>query len=328
MVQISVLMSVYNENENELRKSIESILKQTYTNFEFIIVIDNPGNVNISEIISAYANRDNRIKIIRNEINLGLASSLNRAASIAIGNYFLRMDADDISDLKRFELQYKIISDSVYDVVCSDYYFIDESGNLLNKPTAWYDSYSINKLMPLRNVVHHPTIIMRAESLRKIGGYRDFPCAQDYDLWLRMIGAGCKFFMMREKLLYYRIRTESTTKKNRHKQQCTLNYIRNMHQQKQMNGEDIYSYDAYIKYLVQKGVGNETVEQDFLDNYNKYMSAITEIRKGKLLSGVNKAVQVIFCSKNYRPVPINSIRFALLSKLLKMQYKILIRKGK
>lgn len=99
--KISVIMSAYNESFDELNKSIDSIINQTYQNIEFIIVSDNPENKNIKMAVQA-AN-DQRIKFIENKENIGLVQSLNRAISKATGKFIARMDADDISRKNRLK---------------------------------------------------------------------------------------------------------------------------------------------------------------------------------------------------------------------------------
>ena len=94
---ISIVMAVYNEKETELRQSIESILKQSYQNFEFIIVLDNPDNQALAAVLNEYAKEEPRIVLISNEHNLGLAPSLNRGLKASRGDYIARMDADDIA---------------------------------------------------------------------------------------------------------------------------------------------------------------------------------------------------------------------------------------
>ncbi|CAM5185006.1 O-antigen biosynthesis glycosyltransferase WbnJ [Ureibacillus acetophenoni] len=195
MIKISVLMSVYNETKEDLIKSIESVLNQTLTCFEFIIVNDNPNNTTLINVLKHYEKIDKRVKIIYNVSNLGLALSLNKAAEIATGEYFIRTDADDICSIDRFEKQYNFIKDTNYDLVCSDYYFIDELGEPINRSVRWYEHNSLKKLLPFHNVIHHPTVIMRASVFRSLNGYRNFPCAQDYDLWLRMLLNDCNFYM-------------------------------------------------------------------------------------------------------------------------------------
>ena len=105
MPKISVLMSVYNEPIDWMRQAIESILNQTYKDFEFIIVNDNPEREENQFVLNEYRNKDSRIIILCNEHNIGLTKSLNKGLTVANGEYIARMDADDIALPKRFEKQ-------------------------------------------------------------------------------------------------------------------------------------------------------------------------------------------------------------------------------
>lgn len=106
---ISVIMSVYNESEY-IAEAIESILKQTYKKFEFIIV-DDCSTDETPEIIKHYAESDNRIIFVQNETNLGLTQNLNKALNISNGAYIARMDGDDISLPERFERQIEFLNE-------------------------------------------------------------------------------------------------------------------------------------------------------------------------------------------------------------------------
>ena len=218
---ISVLMSVYNETLDEIRQSLDSILSQTYTDFEVIVVLDQPQYMEGLALLRKYAEKDSRIRILENEKNIGLALSMNYAAENARGEYLLRMDADDICMPERFQLQYDAIQKGNYDLVCGNYDFIDEMGNLLLQKPAIYTDRQLEALLPHRNTIHHPTVIMRAAKFHEVGGYRNYPCAQDYDLWLRMKCAGYRMHMMSEKMIQYRVRQASTTVQKRYKQSCT-----------------------------------------------------------------------------------------------------------
>lgn len=312
---ISVLMSVYNEKENEIRESIDSILSQSYSDFELIIVVDKPDNQEAIDLLNEYAEKDSRVKIIVNEKNIGLALSMNVAAEAASGEYFLRMDADDICYPERFKLQYEAIKDSDYDLICGNYDFIDEDGNMLPQKAAVYNDKQLHKLMPLRNIIHHPTIIMRADKFRAIGGYRNYKCAQDYDLWLRMLCAGYKMHNMPEKLIKYRVRLASTTLMNRYKQVCTLRYIGTLYKNKEkMSG---YSYEGYLEYLDKNGADNSVANEDFKANSKLYLDSKAALKKGKIATGIKGLSKVIFTSKYYRPNILNSIKIALVTKLNK-----------
>lgn len=318
MLSISVLMSVYNETESELRQSIESVLNQTFNDFEFIIVNDNPSNSVINKVINEYVNLDSRIKILINETNIGLAESMNKAASIAKGRYYLRTDADDICELSRFEKQYKIISENGYDIVFSDYFVINENGDYIEKGNTWFDSYTIKKLLPFENIIHHPTVIMKASSFNKINGYRNFLCAQDYDLWLRMVLENYSFYMMRDKLLMYRVRTASTTSRKKFMQICTLNYIMQLYDIKKKTDIDSYSYNEYLKYLENNGVFDLKKRNDFMNSLNLYQEGVKELKRKMVFSGTKKILLSLKRSNKLRITLKRKIKYITYSKLLKL----------
>ena len=160
---VSVVMSVYNESEEYLRKSIESILNQTYTDFEFIIILDNPDNKKAKDILKEYENKDGRIILLENEKNMGLAPSLNRGVKVARGKYIARMDADDIALPERFEKQlYFLENNQDYAVCFTQVFFIDEDGNLLDRENSdVMTDEQIRKVIFIHNPLHHPTAMIR-----------------------------------------------------------------------------------------------------------------------------------------------------------------------
>lgn len=245
--KISVLMSIYNETIEQIKESIDSVMKQTYTDFEFIIVVDNPNYSEAINLLSYYRSIDNRLQYYINESNIGLALSMNVAASKANGMYYARMDADDIAAPDRFEKEVTILNTGNYDFVFCDFSFIDENGNILEKETYIFNDKQISILLPLRNIIHHPTVMFTSNIFNTVGGYRNYICAQDYDLWLRMLKANCRFHMINEKLMKYRIRGNSTTGSKRKKQKNTLRYIKKLYKNRpSMSG---YCYDDYLQFL-------------------------------------------------------------------------------
>lgn len=312
---ISVLTSVYNETLAEIRESLDSILGQSYADFELIVVLDRPGYAEGLALLQEYAAKDARVKVLVNEKNIGLALSMNYAAEHARGEYLLRMDADDVCYPGRFNLQYEAIRSGRYDLVCGNYDFMDEDGNLLpQKPTVYTDG-QMSALLPYRNIIHHPTVIMTAKAFRDAGGYRNYPCAQDYDLWLRMKCNGCKMHMMPEKLIKYRVRQASTTVQKRYKQSCTGEYIRKLYfQRNRMSG---YSYEGYLSYLEKRGVNKPGANEDFVRNFERYMQAKGRLKKGRLFSGAADLCKVLLFSQYYRPRVLQSVKLAMLTKLSK-----------
>ncbi len=312
---ISVLMSVYNENLDEIRQSVDSILSQTYTNFELIVVLDQPNYAEGLALLSEYADKDSRVRVLVNERNIGLALSMNYAAENAKGEYLLRMDADDICFPNRFQLQYDAISTGEYDLICGNYDFIDENGSLLPQKPTLYTDKQLSALLPHRNIIHHPTVIMTAKAFHAVGGYRNYPCAQDYDLWLRMKCAGCRMHMMKEKMIRYRVRQASTTVQKRYKQSCTGEYIRSLYNRKnRMSG---YSYDGYLAYIEKRHANDPSANKDFILNSERYLQAKQKIKRGNVVKGTADLCRVIFCSKYYRPHIFRSIKIALISRFIK-----------
>ena len=124
--KISVIMSAYNESFDELSRSIDSIINQTYKNIEFIIVSDNPENKEIKKAVQV-AN-DQRIKYLENKENVGLVQSLNRAISEATGSIITRMDADDISKKTRLKDELQYMQQNNLDIVGTFIEIIDEKG--------------------------------------------------------------------------------------------------------------------------------------------------------------------------------------------------------
>ncbi|MDK8503314.1 glycosyltransferase, partial [Aerococcus sp. UMB1112A] len=131
--KISVLMCVYNEDEYFVSQAIHSITNQTFEDFEFIIINDNPNNQSMINLIKKESQLDSRIKLIFNEENKGLQQNLIDGIDFCSADYIARMDADDISFLHRFEIQYKLITEYNYDIVGLNYQTIDLEGNILNE---------------------------------------------------------------------------------------------------------------------------------------------------------------------------------------------------
>ena len=310
---ISVLMSVYNEKLSEIEQSINSVLSQSFRDFELIIVLDRPDFYEGKQLLQKYADADPRVKIIENPQNIGLAMSMNKAAQCAKGEYLLRMDADDICYPGRFQKEYDAICQGNYDLVCGNYDFIDENGALLAQKVPTFSDRQLAALLPLRNIIHHPTVIMTAELFRKVGGYRDYPCAQDYDLWLRMKCCGCKMHMMHEKLIKYRVRSNSTTVQKRYKQSCTGEYIRSLYK----NNMSGYSYEGYLAFLEKKNANNADANEDFIQNAQRYADAKKQIRQGKVLQGIYGILKVLLCSRYYRPHIFNSLQIFVIQKFVK-----------
>jgi len=176
-MKISVLMSVFN-SEEYLQTAIDSILSQNFNNFEFIIVNDGSTD-NTAKILASY--NDPRIRIINNELNIGLTKSLIRGLKIATGQYIARMDADDISLPTRLEKQIDVLENNLnIGLLGTSWFSIDTCGQKLNLSRVYSGPESVHFMC-------HGSVMIRKDYFDSVGGYRSiFKYAQDYDLWLRL----------------------------------------------------------------------------------------------------------------------------------------------
>lgn len=184
MIKISVILCVYN-GAQYLSDSISSILAQTMSDFEFIIVDDGSTDDTISKILEF---KDERI-ILKRVKHGGLTKALNQGLSLARGKYIARMDADDIAFPNRFEKQVGYLEQhSKVACVGTAYEVLFPSGQkALPKVPLLTSSYQIKKTLPRFNPFMHGSVMMRREVLEEIGYYDErFKMAQDYDLWFRM----------------------------------------------------------------------------------------------------------------------------------------------
>lgn len=181
--QITVLMSVFNGSDY-LPVAVESILNQSFTDFEFLIIDDGSSEPVIDDILS-YG--DDRIRTIRQE-NMGLTKSLNTGISLARGEYVARMDADDISLPDRLKNQFKVISRSKrLDLVGTFFEIIDEKGNLVQKKELIIDPVYRLWRLQFHNNYGHGSMMFRKSSIIKVGMYDSrLRFAQDFDLWSRI----------------------------------------------------------------------------------------------------------------------------------------------
>lgn len=208
--KVSVLLPVYN-GEQFLEEAIDSILNQTFQNFELLILLEYGSNVASRKIVDS-KKADQRVRVIENkESKLGLAESLNLGMKEAKGEYIARMDADDISLPKRLEKQVKYLDKHPDIVMCGtamkglyDDGHMDDRG-------YFSDSGSIRFECMLGNPFGHPTVMWRKDVfLREKLFYRNTPYSEDFELWKRVV----ELFPcanLKEYLLMYRLHGESAS---------------------------------------------------------------------------------------------------------------------
>jgi len=213
MPAISVLMSVYNGGKY-LKESVESILNQTFSDFEFLITDDCSSDDTI-KILKEYSDKDSRIRLLLNSENIGLTKSLNRMIDISSGDFVARMDADDVSYSLRFQKQIEYMRTHPDIGVCGTNIEII-NGNIKKINTCHFLEHDeIKAALLFNNVIPHTAVMIRSE-LFKEHGFRyneEFKIIQDYELWERLIKY-TRFHVLSETLAMFRILDSGITGKS------------------------------------------------------------------------------------------------------------------
>ena len=182
--EISVLMTIY-KDKDYLAEAIKSILSQSYTNWEFVIIAEPETPEESLKIIRSF--HDKRIRLIINKKHLGFSESLNMGIKLAKGNFIARMDADDISRPGRLMIQYLYMLFHVKTTVCgSNVIFIDKKGKRLGKSDLPLRSEEIALMLHFEDVIYHPSVMFRKAIFIKNGYFYKSQSAEDYELWTRV----------------------------------------------------------------------------------------------------------------------------------------------
>ncbi len=208
MPAISVLMPNYNYAPY-LKEAIESILCQTFSDFELILIDDGSTDESVS-IVESYARQDKRIRFYRNEKHIGLTAMLNKGIDLCEGEYLARMDSDDIAVPNRLEKQKDFLKLKNLDICGGNVVFFDGTTKY-GIFTCPQTNEEIIAHLPFGCPIIHSTV-MGKTSLFKKYYYRDFPRAEDWDLWLRMIADGVKIENISDMILWYRKQRYKTNK--------------------------------------------------------------------------------------------------------------------
>lgn len=223
MKGISVVMSVYNV-EKCVSEAIKSVLKQSFSDFELIIVDDGSTDNTVSVIHSF---QDRRIILIENEHDF--IKSLNLGMETASGKYIARMDADDIMHIDRLRIEYAVLEENPDITICTSW--ISPFGEDIPKGTISRTISGIVKsplLHLLRNnLIFNPTSMMRSNFIKKHAiKYEYYDFAEDYKWWVEMAKAGAVFYIEPQSLLYYRISDSQVTHRYKEKMRETSICIR------------------------------------------------------------------------------------------------------
>lgn len=315
MPEISVIMSTYNEKLEHLRKAIESVQKQTFQDYEFIIVLDNPQNHAIRNCVYHYAQNDKRIRVIENERNLGLTQSLNKAMKTANGTYMARMDADDIMAKSCLARELDEIKTHHLDFVSASKINIDEHGHKLGTYINDFSPKQMQKLLPYDNSVNHPTVMVRLDLVLREGGYREIPSCEDYDLWLRLLFHHCRMRILPNILLLYRIRANGICESNAYRLYLSKRFLLGLCQQSKKNPQVWKDKHAFKKYLRRQDTSPEK-EKRFNQAHALLYQGISCLNRKHALQAVRLFIQAVHLDKDILWIIKNKLGYQLRKRII------------
>ncbi|MBN3489995.1 glycosyltransferase [Acholeplasma equirhinis] len=247
MIEFSVLMGVYIKDRPKwVSEALDSMLNQTVKPSEILIVQDGPITKELEETIEKYINENSIVKLIKFEQNRGVGATMQDAVPLAKYDYIARMDSDDISVKERFEKEIKFLEENPdYDGVGSVVIEFEDGKNpfestiFRNLPET---NEEIIKWSKGRCPLQQSTVMLKKEAILKAGGYREFYLVEDYDLFIRMISNGSKFYNFQEPLTYMRINKDFFNRRG------GLKYYKSIHKfKKYMYQSGHITYMQYLK---------------------------------------------------------------------------------
>jgi len=296
---VSIIMSAFNA-EKYISEAIESVLNQTYKDFEFIIINDGSTD-NTGKIIKKYSKLDSRIKYFEQE-NKGMGESLNFALSLCSNELVARIDADDLMIPNRIERQINFFKKHPeYSVVATFVKYINEKGEIIggkkSKLTSWNiieEEYKSNKLVGF----HHPSVMYKKSNILEVGGYRrEYWPADDIDLWNRLLEKGFKIIVLPEFLTLYRISISSVTVSKSIETDMKKNFVKH-NMLLRRKGLNEISWDEYINNL----------------NKQKLYLRLNERRKN-YVHFLYKNITIFYATKKYIKLILNSIILFLIGPI-------------
>ena len=267
MPKISVIMPVYNTYDKDLREAIDSILNQTYSDFEFIIINDGSAN-NAEEVILSY--QDSRIKYVKNEQNLKLIATLNKGLDLAQGEYIPRMDSDDISDKTRFEKQMNILENNknigLVGTGCVKF---------PKYPPTFYlteNEQIKNSLIFEHNAICGASSIMRKSIIDDNNLRYDFKYkhAEDYAMWLKLMNL-TEFHNINEILYFYRWHNENVSKAGTLLQSINAQYL-----MIEAQGEKFNIDCSNALAMLDKMKNNQKITSDELKAFEEFVMEVNK----------------------------------------------------
>lgn len=275
MSLISVLIPVYNV-EKFVQDAILSISNQSYKNLE-IIVVDDCSTDNTYSIVEKIAQQDKRIKLYRNNTNLKLVSTLNKALEYATGKYIIRMDGDDVCTYDRIDKMYNFLQNNPdYALVGSQTNSINEMGEIIGTTKLPTTFEQIKKTCIYSSPILH-IWMCKKELYSILGGYRNILGAEDYDFLLRVLSSGYKITNLDEILYSVRIRQGNTITTIGIQQMISHDYCLGLYRERLYFKKNIDSYDENYLEIKLNHLKGENAK--FLKAYEKFQISLKMFHK-------------------------------------------------
>jgi len=292
---ISVVLPCFN-GEKFIEASIASIQQQSYNDLE-IIVIDDGSTDNSFRICNRLADKDPRIRLIKNDRNQGLIFTLNKGISLAKGDFIARMDADDLSHPKRLETQLHYLKQHPeIDILGTDLTVIDQYNNKVkNVSKICYSTTAINFSSYFAQPLVHGSILARTEVLKKHNYSTDYLHCEDYELWLRLMSKGYRMANLDVKLYQYRINSDSVSNKNEDHQNSCHNKASYQYLQDKIGIEVSMSTIAILNNRPLKGINKSELAKSIklLKDFYKKTEADQDLKKFYHKHRVDICIQAI-----------------------------------
>jgi glycosyltransferase involved in cell wall biosynthesis len=309
-------MPVLNGDPEHLKLAIESILQQSMRDFEFII-IDDCSNQETKQLLSTYYAQDDRIRIITNEANKGIAKSLNYGISLASGEIIARHDADDIAESSRLQQQFDMLNENKSIIGCfTAVKHINMTGKVISEFPVSETSQTIKAELFLNSRLCHPTMFMYKSAIDNVGGYPLTKYAQDFALYTNMIRQGYAFGGINKPLVRYRITDGGITQSKREIQLDIASDIAFNHVKYYLPSINEVHFKQFWLYVATKG-NTALTTLVFIKNLN----LIFYIAKNEELSKIWLPAFKWITSKHYDrskniPIFVRLIFFHLLVKIV------------
>jgi glycosyltransferase involved in cell wall biosynthesis len=202
MSVLDIVMTTFNEDKTLLKRSLDSIMQQTYTDFQLILVLE-PNDTNTC-FIDEYALNNKQIVVIKNKQKLGFVASLNKGVKSSTAKYIARLDTDDVCHPERLSKQVQYLEEN-HDVdVLGAWVTYDDTSPVVRQYPEHHNNIKDSFL--LSNAIAHPVVVLKRELFKKFGYYDElFVYSEDLELWLRLLAKGCRFHNLQESLLTYSI---------------------------------------------------------------------------------------------------------------------------